>query len=195
MDDLRAKGEAFLADNAEAVKAGPVGQGDSLATLIYTSGTTGKPKGVEPTHSNWTYEGAFVESINVISINDVHFLRLPLAHSFGKVLLALQLQVGFVTAVDGRVPNIVDNLGVVKPTIMAAVPASSRRSTPVWRRPRCPRWRQGQDLHLGVQGGQRGHREGTGGREGRRHAGRRRASPTSWSSRRSASASVATCAT
>src|SRR5690606_20869442 len=90
--------------------------------LIYTSGTTGKPKGVELTHSNWTYEGAFVESINVISINDVHFLWLPLAHSFGKVLLALQLQVGFVTAVDGRVPNIVDNLGVVKPTIMAAVP-------------------------------------------------------------------------
>ncbi len=123
MDDLRAKGEAFLADNAEAVKerARSV-KGDNLATLIYTSGTTGKPKGVELTHSNWTYEGAFVESINIISINDVHFLWLPLAHSFGKVLLALQLQVGFVTAVDGRVPNIVDNLGVVKPTIMAAVP-------------------------------------------------------------------------
>ena len=123
MDDLRAKGEAFLADNAEAVKerARSV-KGDSLATLIYTSGTTGKPKGVELTHSNWTYEGAFVESINIISINDVHFLWLPLAHSFGKMLLALQLQVGFVTAVDGRVPNIVDNLGVVKPTIMAAVP-------------------------------------------------------------------------
>ena len=90
--------------------------------MIYTSGTTGKPKGVELTHSNWTYEGAFVESLNIIGIDDVQFLWLPLAHSFGKVLLSLQLQVGFVTAVDGRVPNIVDNLGVVKPTFMAAVP-------------------------------------------------------------------------
>ena len=123
MDDLRALGETFLGANPEGVKERAQSvKGDNLATLIYTSGTTGKPKGVELTHSNWTYEGAFVESINIISINDVHFLWLPLAHSFGKVLLALQLQVGFVTAVDGRVPNIVDNLGVVKPTIMAAVP-------------------------------------------------------------------------
>jgi len=123
LDDLRAAGEAHLKDNPDAVKTvAQAVKGENLATLIYTSGTTGKPKGVELTHSNWTYEGAFVESLNIIGIDDVQFLWLPLAHSFGKVLLSLQLQVGFVTAVDGRVPNIVDNLGVVKPTFMAAVP-------------------------------------------------------------------------
>ena len=123
MDDLRALGDAWLKDNPEGVKErARTVKADSLATLIYTSGTTGKPKGVELTHSNWTYEGAFVESLNIITINDVQFLWLPLAHSFGKVLLALQLQVGFVTAVDGRVPQIVENLAVVRPTFMAAVP-------------------------------------------------------------------------
>ncbi len=123
LEDLRALGEAHLKGNPDAVKERAASvKGDNLSTLIYTSGTTGKPKGVELTHSNWTYEGAFVESLNIIGIDDVQFLWLPLAHSFGKVLLSLQLQVGFVTAVDGRVPNIVDNLAVVNPTFMAAVP-------------------------------------------------------------------------
>ncbi len=49
-------------------------------------------------------------------------LWLPLAHSFGKVLLASQLACGFVSAVDGRVDKIVENMGAVKPTFMAAVP-------------------------------------------------------------------------
>ncbi|MEI2621764.1 MAG: AMP-binding protein [Candidatus Nanopelagicales bacterium] len=113
---------------------------DSLATLIYTSGTTGKPKGVELTHSNWTYEGAFVESLNIINIEDVQFLWLPLAHSFGKVLLSLQLQVGFVTAVDGRVPNIVDNLGGGEADVHGGGSReSTRRSTRASPRPHCPK--------------------------------------------------------
>ena len=95
---------------------------DSLATLIYTSGTTGKPKGVQLLHSNWTYEAASVEALGILSIDDVQFLWLPLAHSFGKVLEAIQLQIGFVTAVDGRVPKIIDNLSEIHPTFMAAVP-------------------------------------------------------------------------
>jgi hypothetical protein len=44
------------------------------------------------------------------------------AHSFGKVLLAAQTQIGFATAIDGRVDQIVENLGVIKPTFMAGVP-------------------------------------------------------------------------
>ena len=42
--------------------------------------------------------------------------------SLAPVLIAAQLQIGFVTAVDGRVPKIVENLPVVKPTFMGAVP-------------------------------------------------------------------------
>jgi long-chain acyl-CoA synthetase len=97
-------------------------QPDQLATLIYTSGTTGKPKGVELPHSCWTYEGAGVEAIDVLRPDEVQFLWLPLSHSFGKVLLAAQLQIGFASVVDGRVDMIVDNLAVVKPHYMAGPP-------------------------------------------------------------------------
>jgi long-chain acyl-CoA synthetase len=45
-----------------------------------------------------------------------------MSHSFGKVLMAGHIASGSVTAVDGRIPKLVDNLAVVRPTIMAAVP-------------------------------------------------------------------------
>jgi long-chain acyl-CoA synthetase len=96
--------------------------GDSLATLIYTSGTTGKPKGVRLLHKSWTYEGAAIEAQNILHEDDLQFLWLPMAHSFGKVLLSTQLACGFATAVDGRVELIVPNLAVVKPTFMGAAP-------------------------------------------------------------------------
>ncbi len=96
--------------------------GDSLATLIYTSGTTGRPKGVRLRHSSWTYEGAAIEAMGILSEDDLQFLWLPMAHSFGKVLLSTQLACGFATAVDGRVDQIIPNLAVVKPTFMGAAP-------------------------------------------------------------------------
>ncbi len=96
--------------------------GDSLATLIYTSGTTGRPKGVRLRHSSWTYEGVAIEAQEILSEDDLQFLWLPMAHSFGKVLLSTQLACGFATAIDGRVDKIIDNLAVVKPTFMGAAP-------------------------------------------------------------------------
>jgi long-chain acyl-CoA synthetase len=95
---------------------------DRLATIIYTSGTTGRPKGVRLTHDAWTYEAAAVDSTNILRADDLQYLWLPLAHVFGKVLLTLPLQIGFPTAVDGRVDKIVDNLAVVHPTFMGAAP-------------------------------------------------------------------------
>jgi long-chain acyl-CoA synthetase len=93
-----------------------------LATLIYTSGTTGKPKGVELLHDCWVFEGEAVERANLIGRDDHQYLWLPLSHSFGKVLEAAQLAVGFGTTVDGRIDKLVDNLAVIRPTVMAAAP-------------------------------------------------------------------------
>ena len=123
MDDLRALGSEFLAANPGAVKerAEQV-TSENLATLIYTSGTTGRPKGVELTHGNWAYEGAAMRDLNLFTPDDMHFLWLPLAHSFGKVLMMAQLSIGFPTAVDGRLPKIIENLPVVQPTMVAMVP-------------------------------------------------------------------------
>ncbi len=121
--DLRAAGRARLSENPKAVEEAIAGTGpDNLATLIYTSGTTGRPKGVEITHGNWTYMGAAIDALNLLYVDDVQFLWLPLAHVFGKVLISAQVQIGFLTAVDGRVPEIINNLPVVQPTFMAGVP-------------------------------------------------------------------------
>ena len=95
---------------------------EHLCTLVYTSGTTGRPKGVRLPHSVWTYEGAAVEGIRVLSPDDLQLLWLPLSHVFGQVLLAVQFQIGFATAIDGRVDKIVANAAAVQPTFMAAAP-------------------------------------------------------------------------
>jgi long-chain acyl-CoA synthetase len=121
--DLERLGEELLATSPTVVQhrvdaTGP----DSLATLIYTSGTTGRPKGVRLRHSSWTYEGAAIQALHILDENDLQFLWLPMAHSFGKVLLSAQLACGFATAVDGRVDRIIDNLAVVRPTFMGAAP-------------------------------------------------------------------------
>jgi len=93
-----------------------------LATLIYTSGTTRLPKGVRLSHDCWTYEAAAVDAIGILSQDDLQYLWLPLAHVLGKILLTIPLQIGFPTALDGRVDKIVDNLAVIAPTFMGAAP-------------------------------------------------------------------------
>jgi long-chain acyl-CoA synthetase len=120
---LEELGEAALADDPELVdRRMDAITPDQLATLIYTSGTTGRPKGVRLRHSSWTYEGAAVAATGLLNVDDLQYLWLPMAHSFGKVLLTTQLQVGYTTAVDGRVDKIVENLAEVKPTFMGAAP-------------------------------------------------------------------------
>jgi long-chain acyl-CoA synthetase len=57
-----------------------------------------------------------------LSAGDLQYLWLPLSHAFGKMLEAVQLQIGFPTAVDGRMDKIVENLAIVRPTFMAGPP-------------------------------------------------------------------------
>ncbi|MEB3981565.1 long-chain fatty acid--CoA ligase [Mycobacterium sp. 663a-19] len=123
LSELEQLGKQLLADSPDAVteRVAAVGPGQ-LASLIYTSGTTGRPKGVRLTHGAWTYTAAAIDSLGILGPDDLNFLWLPLAHAFGKVMLALPLQIGFPTAIDGRVERIVDNLAALHPTIMGAAP-------------------------------------------------------------------------
>jgi long-chain acyl-CoA synthetase len=122
--DLEATGRAHDAahpgrfeETCAAVRTG------ALATLIYTSGTTGRPKGVELTHGCWLAQSAAVEAAGILSHPEPSQLFwLPLAHSFGKMIGTAQLRIGFLTAVDGRVDRLVENLGQVRPTFVCAVP-------------------------------------------------------------------------
>ena len=123
LTDLEKMGNEYLAEHEDAIeeRVSQLGPHD-LATLIYTSGTTGRPKGVRLPHDAWVYEAAAVDATGLLSPDDLQYLWLPLAHVFGKILLTLPIQVGFPTAVDGRVDKITENLGVVRPTWMGAAP-------------------------------------------------------------------------
>ncbi|MDO0915033.1 AMP-dependent synthetase/ligase [Streptomyces sp. DT2A-34] len=123
LDELEKRGAARLEKDADLIKerVGAITK-DQLATLIYTSGTTGRPKGVRLPHDNWSYMAKAIAATGLVSSEDVQYLWLPLAHVFGKVLTSGQIEVGHVTAVDGRVDKIIENLPVVQPTYMAAVP-------------------------------------------------------------------------
>ncbi|MDF6042398.1 AMP-dependent synthetase/ligase [Streptomyces sp. JH14] len=121
--DLEARGAELLAKNPAAVQERVDAiTAEQLATLIYTSGTTGRPKGVRLPHDNWSYMAKAIVATGLVDGEDVQYLWLPLAHVFGKVLISGQIEVGHVTAVDGRIDKIIENLPVVQPTYMAAVP-------------------------------------------------------------------------
>jgi long-chain acyl-CoA synthetase len=123
ISELEAQGKAYDAANPEAYeKVARSVTKDRLATIIYTSGTTGTPKGVELLQDCWLFQAEGLEKLSLLKPNDVQLLWLPMAHVFGKVLVAGQLKVGFCSAVDGRVDKIMENMGSVKPTFVAAVP-------------------------------------------------------------------------
>ncbi|MDF3297454.1 AMP-dependent synthetase/ligase [Streptomyces tropicalis] len=121
--ELESRGAAHLEKHPSLIKerVGAISR-EQLATLIYTSGTTGRPKGVRLPHDNWSYMAKAISATGLVGPDDVQYLWLPLAHVFGKVLTSGQIEVGHVTAVDGRVDKIIENLPVVQPTYMAAVP-------------------------------------------------------------------------
>ncbi|HLR93620.1 MAG TPA: long-chain fatty acid--CoA ligase [Jiangellaceae bacterium] len=123
LDQLCQRGRDYLAENPGAIEVA-VGkiEPEHLATLIYTSGTTGRPKGVRLVNDNWTYEGVAVDQLGILGPDDLQYLWLPLSHVLGKMLGAMQLRIGFTTAVDGNIDRIVENLGVIKPTFMGAPP-------------------------------------------------------------------------
>jgi len=121
--ELEARGAADLAAEPGLIEkiVAAIGPGD-LATLIYTSGTTGRPKGVELLHRGWCWEAVAQSELGLMMPEDLHYLWLPLSHSFGKSLLCGVIHVGLPTYVDGRVDKLIDNLAVVRPTIMCSPP-------------------------------------------------------------------------
>jgi long-chain acyl-CoA synthetase len=121
--ELEARGVAALAAEPDLIERIVAAIGpDDLATVIYTSGTTGRPKGVELLHRGWCWEAVAQGELGLMVADDLQYLWLPLSHSFGKSLLCGVMHVGLPTYVDGRVDRLIDNLAVVRPTIMCAPP-------------------------------------------------------------------------
>ncbi|MEL6185222.1 MAG: long-chain fatty acid--CoA ligase, partial [Myxococcota bacterium] len=94
----------------------------SVLTLIYTSGTTGRPKGVVLTHGNMFGVCEASLKIDLIRPDDLQLLFLPMAHVFAKLLECTWFMSGHEMAIDSDIQRITQNLGEVKPTLMASVP-------------------------------------------------------------------------
>jgi len=102
---------------------------EDLANLIYTSGTTGKPKGVELIHSNQVSNikaGRNMgkqHTLDFPSSNDRSLAFLPWAHSYGQTCeLWCLLSQGASMGICRGIPHILDDLQLVKPTLLYAVP-------------------------------------------------------------------------
>ncbi len=122
--DLVAKGREYLEQNGEQplIDRGNSLAPDDILTIIYTSGTTGRPKGVVLTHENMLYEVKASVEVKLLLAEDLQLLFLPMAHVFAKVLQCIWLGIGHEMAIDGDVQRVADNLGEVKPTVVASVP-------------------------------------------------------------------------
>jgi len=97
---------------------------EDIATIIYTSGTTNEPKGAVISHQ------AFISMLNNLAAGlagnvtneDKTLTFLPLSHVLGRCDSMLNLVFGLVCIYAESMDKIIDNLSIVKPTIMLAVP-------------------------------------------------------------------------
>lgn len=97
---------------------------DDLATLIYTSGTTGVPKGVMLTH--WNFGSNCMDAHELcpaINKTDMFMSFLPLCHVYERmVTYYLGTYIGAEVAFAESIDKVSQNVGEIKPTIMACVP-------------------------------------------------------------------------
>jgi long-chain acyl-CoA synthetase len=97
---------------------------EDIASIIYTSGTTGEPKGAVITHKAfYTMLNNIKETLGQnIDHSDRTLTFLPLSHVLGRCDSFLNLSLGLENVYAESIEKIIDNLSIVKPTIMIAVP-------------------------------------------------------------------------
>ncbi|MET0071380.1 MAG: long-chain fatty acid--CoA ligase [Candidatus Thiodiazotropha sp.] len=94
-----------------------------LATIVYTSGTTGRSKGVMLSHHNILWD--LDSGVKVIDIykTDTFLSFLPLSHTLERTVgYYLAIMAGATTAYARSIPQLAEDLGIIKPTILIAVP-------------------------------------------------------------------------
>jgi long-chain acyl-CoA synthetase len=96
---------------------------DDLATVMYTSGTTGPPKGVMLTHGNILSNALACLEVQAHVPDDVILNWLPYTHIYARTVdHYLTMAAGVVLALAECGETVVEDLGEVHPTHMAAVP-------------------------------------------------------------------------
>lgn len=98
---------------------------NDLATIVYTSGTTGQPKGCEITQGNIMFISDQARAAVPEVFGDPQtstLLFLPLAHIFGRLIQCAMVEAGLKTAFAPDATKLVDDLGVMRPNFVLAVP-------------------------------------------------------------------------
>jgi long-chain acyl-CoA synthetase len=95
---------------------------DALATIIYTSGTTGKPKGVMLSHLNILNNAYASNIIFPLGQDDCALSFLPLSHTFERTAGYFLMIAGATVAYARSIPLLADDLKIIRPTILIAVP-------------------------------------------------------------------------
>lgn len=111
----------FLIKNNDAFEERKIDK-NNLASIVYTSGTTGEPKGAMITHDNLLYEAHVIDQLGIVSEEDIQLIFLPFAHIFARVLEIAWMRTGHLLAFAQGPDKLIDNMGIIKPTFMAAVP-------------------------------------------------------------------------
>ncbi len=116
---------------------------NDLATIIYTSGTTGEPKGVMLHHSNFIKLFEIHDIRLELDENDVSLAFLPLSHVFERGWTYFVFYKGATNVYNYNPKEIINELPIVKPTVMCAVPRFFEKSyeiilktTHKWNRPK-----------------------------------------------------------
>ena len=97
--------------------------GEDLAAIVYTSGTTGKPKGVMLSHANVLANLRAVLERMPARPDDLFLSLLPLSHTFERTIgYYLPMAAGAAVAYGRSAAHLAEDLLVVRPTILVAVP-------------------------------------------------------------------------
>ena len=127
-DDLVRDVSSWLPDKGDEYEtyAPPA---EELATIVYTSGTTGRPKGVMLSHANIVNNAySCVRSVAVCP-EDITLSFLPLSHTLERTVgYYVPMMAGAVVAFNRSIPELVEDLRVIKPTGIITVPRIFERA-------------------------------------------------------------------
>jgi long-chain acyl-CoA synthetase len=100
-----------------------LGAADDLATIVYTSGTTGAPKGVMLSHHNILWNAEAVLRTIPAYPSDRFLSFLPLSHALERTGgYYLPMMAGASVAYNRSIPELGEDLSLMKPTVLIAVP-------------------------------------------------------------------------